>query len=649
MANITRFLSSPDERAASNSVRADPGAWSAADNAQMQSSEMMGDALQRGLSMVAKATESHETVDSLYAAQAKADLQVQYNDQLRKMQGGIKSGGAFENDAVSSFDNLALPFIKNAPNNKTRESLLASFTGMRENSYTHAQKVQQGINYQGDIQKFDATTNSLMGLGLQDPKEGNITKLKSQIETYAKAMKDKGYDALDIDKIKDGAVKRFDTALAHDLATKDPATTIEKLNSGAYASLGPVEEATLRNKAESQFSAQSTVLMKEHAKIKERLINDQALPGDAIETMTKAKAMAKYKPELIEPFKDLAALQHYGDQMWTRNLVSQKQEKLNIAAHAQQDPTMTSAFVNDMNKLLDNNIKAIEDDGLGYAARHNLVNLPPMPKDPSSPEGKAALKAREIAAASAEKILGIQVLPFTKPEIEDHVQALKRLSPIEKMQHLKAVAGVNPNLAPRMAEALTKEGQDGPLAIALQVFNTAPQVAAHILTGEQLIKSGGQMKPAPADERLTAASSIKGLFPGDPKTQDQLIHAADAYRASLGEEELEQKHVDAVAGVVSAGGFFSSYPTIPPKPNMSGSEFNSLTEGLNLSEMIKYGNGTPVYTPGQSFDPDVDSTSNYQFKPVDIHSGQYYVTKGGKALKTQDGQLYKIDLRKATS
>jgi hypothetical protein len=354
-----------------------------------------------------------------------------------------------------------------------------------------------------------------MGLGLQDPKEGNVTKLKSQIDTYAQAMKDKGYDALDIDKIKDGAVKRFDTALAHDLATKDPATTIEKLNSGGYAHLGPVEEATLRNKAQAQFGAQIKVLDKERDDIKKRIIEDRALPGTVADTMAKAASMGKYHPEILKPFQDLAALQSFSETVRTRNVVSQKQEKLNIAAHAQQDPSMSNEFVEDMNKVLDGNIKSMEEDALGYAAKHNLVDLPPLPKDPNSPEGRAAIQARQVATKVAEEVTGLPALPFTKGDIEDQVQVLKRLSPIEKMQHLRAVASIDPNLAPRVAEALTKEGQDGPLATALQIFNTAPQIASHILTGEQLIKPGGQMKPAPADERLTAASSIKNLFPAD--------------------------------------------------------------------------------------------------------------------------------------
>jgi hypothetical protein len=51
--------------------------------------------------------------------------------------------------------------------------------------------------------------------------------------------------------------------------------------------------------------------------------------------------------------------------------------------------------------------------------------------------------------------------------------------------------------------------------------------------------------------------------------------------------------------------------------------------------------------PGSPFDISQDSLSNYQLKPTDIHSGKYYVQRGNKALKTDTGELYVLDLRKA--
>ncbi len=647
MANLTRFISGPNVAPAIQTAQADPGAWAASANAEQQASAHVGEAFSNAMTQLGRAAQTEEKVDPLYTAQAKADLQIKYNEQLKKLGSQAKPGGSYESDAVGAFDQIAAGYLQNAPNAATQKHLAASFIGTRGNAYQHALKFQGAMDYQNDLRTFTDKSNELMGLALQNPQPQNIKLLKSNVEQYSQALKTRGYSPLDVDKHTQQVLKTFDTQLAEQTASSDPATTMDNLKKGVYNHLGPTVVNTIKTKAESQFGAQLRLLHKEHDDLNTRIINDQAIPGDVAQTLMKVKGISKYHPEIATPFKELAGLQEFATNMRTKTLDEQKQEQIHLASVAKDESAISPKSFTDMNKVLSNNIKAMEEDSLGYYAKHNLVDLPPLPKDPRTPEGQAALKQRELAASQASQMSGFQVPPFTKADIEGQKAVLESLSPIEKYQHLAAISKLDPTFAPAIAKSLTEKGGEDGLATALQVFERDPQTAQHILMGSDMLKSGTQAKSSGADDKKAAGVSIKNLFPGDPKTQDQLINAADAYRAAIGADVLTQEHVDKVSGVIKAGsGLFSSYPTIPPRKDMTGSTFTSTVEGLSQDQLLRYGNGTPSYSPGQPFDLSHDSLSNYQFKPVDTHSGQYYVTKDNKALKTQEGKLYKINLRK---
>ncbi len=656
MALRTKFIASPNVTPGVLNVRASPGEFSRVAQAEGEAAGRTGAAFQQAAGQIGEAFIQaqdeargfEDVVDPLYIAQSKADMQIRFNDSLKQLGSTATAGGDYPDQTITAFDGLARDFVDNAPNIKTRDKLMTSFAALRGSSFQHAQKFQTALNYQADMQSFREGTNALMSLGLADPRDQNIANLKSQVGDYTQAMLQKGYDPIQVNAAQAKVYKDFDKQVALKTAKINPGKAIENLESGAYSHLGPVEESRIRTKAEAQFGGQIRDLQSERQEITKRILNDQALPGNVEETMAKVGAMSQTHPELVKPFQELAALQHYSEAMRTKTVQDQKEEQIQLAVQAATNPEMSVQLFENMQTVLANNIRSMEEDGLGYAAKHGLVDLPPLPKDPLSAEGRAALDARKLAAATATQITGIQALPFTKGDIEQQIRVLEDLAPIEKMQHLAAIASIDPSLSPAIAEALTKKGGKDPMATAFQIFAKDPVTAQHILIGSDLLKTGGQVKPSGVDDRAAAAAGVRELFPGDPATQDQLIHAADAYRASIGDTALNEDHVAKVTGIIQAGGWFSTYATIPPRLDMRAVEFNSLVENMTQQDLTRFGNDAPVYSPGQPFDITQDSLSNYQMKPTDIYSGEYYLIKDGKSLKTSDGSLYRINLGKMT-
>ncbi len=648
MATLTRFISEPDTRAAINPSRADPSAWSAADVAAGHAAEQTGNSFQNMVGGIAKAMGEGEKVDHLYLAQAKADMQVGYNKQLEDLQSKATAGGNFEGDATQAFDGLAQNFVKNAPNAKTQESLMASMIGMRANSQLHAGKYQKAIDYQDDMNTFTQTSNALMGLGVKDPRPENVANLKSQIEQYAQRMTEKGYDAKSVNKTREMIDRNFDTAIANKTAVSDPASAINNLDSGAYAHLGPTVEQTIRTKAEAQFGAQMRDLKKSHDDIQSRIINDQAIPADVTGTLSRAQGIAVHHPEVMTQFKELAGLQAFAENMRARPIKDQEMERIRLASTAKDNPDLSVKAVENMDKVLSTNIKSMKEDPLGYSVKHNLVELPPLPDNFNDPRMAQALSERRLGASRAEQITGQPALPFTNGELEQFTDKITKAAPQEQAQAIQVLGGVDPALAPRIAENVVKGGAQLPLATAMQLGAKNPNVSQMILKGVESMQKGGTMKESNADERNRVSSDVKALFPGDIKTQDQILNSADAYRAGLGEHSLKEGHVRDMLNVIEPGkfaGVFGGYKTIAPRPDMTGDDFSRLTKSLTPKNIQDNGNGGLFYSPGQPFDFKNDSLSNYQFKPVDIYSGKYYVMRDGKGLKNDSGDLYKIDLK----
>lgn len=648
MSVYTQFISPPNEQPAIQTTRADPSAWAAADIAALESNQMVGQSFQHAIGTLSHALAESEKVDPLYAAQAKADFQIQYNKKFQDLRAGVTPNGDLQTASTKTFDQTALPFIKGAPNAATQRHLVESFIGMRTKAYNHANSTQQLTNYQHDLESFRNMSSGLMNMGLQEPSDGNINNLKTQIEQLSTAMKEKGYDPNTINNIQRETYKTFDKAVANQLAVSDPNKLMDNLQAGKYTHLGVVEEATLKQKASAQFNAQLSTLRKEKDDIVNRIIEDKAMPSAVAQTINRAQALAQYHPEVKQEMDSVAKLQQFADIMRTKSIAEQREEQLTLSSHAQQDPNTPRDLYTNMHKVLKNNITAMQEDGLGYAVKHNLVNLPPLPADPSSPEGQQALYQRSLATAAAEKILGTPVVPLTQGEIDGIKTTLQAMPANEKMRNIGALASLDAGLAPRIAASLSKDGHSAALATALQVYNKNADVAHKILVGQELMGQGGQAKQASAEDRAAAAQNIKSLFPDDIATQNQLLNAADAYRAAIGDTTLDKKHVDAVTGTVKVGGMlgFGGYHTIPPKANMSGADFSHLIESLTQKELESYGNGAPIYSAGNPYDMSKDPLSGFVMQPADIYSGKYYLTKNGKALKTDNGSLYTIDLKK---
>lgn len=652
MAVLTRFISSPNAQPGINQVRASGDAWAAADNAAMQGAEHVGNAFNRMIGSLQQSMSVEEKADPLYVAQAKADLQIQLNDGIQKARSKAQPNGTFQDETLGVFDGIAKPFIDNAPNAKTQEQLIKDFIGLRSKTYLHGKKTQEDINYQYDVNAFQQTANGLQGLAVQQPTPENINNVRGQISNLSQQMIAKGYDPKQINALTDNTLKSLETNVAMKESVSNPAATIEKLNTGAYSHLGPVQEATLRTRAESQFKAQLADLNKQNEEITKRIINDQALPADTASTLQKAGAISKYHPEAVTPFKQTAALQQFAESMRTQPITAQRNELINLATHAKNDPEMSAKLLEDMHKVLNNNIKSMQDDPLGYVAKHGLADLRPLPSDfsPRDPQKQAELQdilqSRRLATATAQTVTGQDAIPLTKGEIEGFSQSFIKASPVEKKEYLAGMSKFGADIAPAIAANLSKTGKYDSLAVGMQRYSVDPAMVATMLEGDALLSSDGTMKKATTDDRRAAVGPAQSVFPEDPALQQQILHAADAYRAGLGDSTLNTKHVEKAAGIISAGAYFGGYNTIAPKAGMSRSDFNAAVDKLTLDDLIKYGNGTPAYGVGSIYDPSTDPVSNYKVMPADLGSGQYYIVRNGKALKTDDGQVYKLNFRK---
>jgi hypothetical protein len=648
MAVLTRFTSTSPTPADINQVQASPDVWSQTAQANLQGQKMVGDALDQSLGQIGQILErDQKTEDKLYLAQAKADMQVQLNNQFKTMQATAKSGGNFGVDSLKSFDTMARNYIDNAPSAATKEALVRDIVGLRTTTYKQASGYQDKLNYQADLVSFNQTANGLQTLAVQDPSDGTINTIKGQINNLSQAMLDKGYDQLHVNSLKENTLNTLDKQVAMGLSKNNPAAAMSALDSGAYSKFGAAFENTIRTRVDSQFKAQISDLNKQGDDITSRIINDQAMPTDFSSTIARAATLANHDPAVAVRFNDIQRLQQFSSTMRAQPLAAQRDELINLASAAQEDPSITPKLRMDMERVLKANITAMNEDPLGYTAKHNLADLPPLPKDASTPQGQAAIQARRLAAATARTVTGLtDVVPMTRAELDENANKLQQLAPIEQLSYMKALSQFGQDLAPAIAKRIAGKGEEDPLAIALMRFNDDAVTSAAILKGSALMRKGGLATASKPEERKSAASDIQLMFPEDPELQIQVIKAADAYRAGTGASVINTDHVDKVVGAIPAGSFFGGYKTIAPKAGMGRGDFNTLVSSVTLQDMIQFGNGEPSYSPGSVFNPGDDPLDNYELKPVNLYSGEYYVTRNGKALKTSDGFVYKMNLRK---
>jgi hypothetical protein len=647
MAVLTRFTSTSPTPTDINQVQANPDVWSQTAQANLHGSKMVGDAVDQSLGQISQLLErDQQTEDKLYLAQAKADMQVQLNNQFKTMQGTAKSGGNFGVDSLKAFDTMARGYVDGAPSAATKEALVRDIIGLRTNTYKQASGYQDKLNYQADLVSFNQTANGLQTLAVQDPSEGTINTIKGQINNLSQAMLDKGYDQLQVNTLTENTLNTLDKQVAMGLSKNNPSAAMSALEAGNYSKFGAAFENQIRTRVDSQFKSQISDLNKQGDDITQRIINDQAMPADLSSTVARAAALANHDPAVAIRFNELQRLQDFSTSMRAQPLEAQKDELINLASQSKDDPSITPQLRENMDKVLRANISSMESDPLGYVAKHNLIDLPPLPNDPSTPQGQAAIQQRRLAVAAARTITGqVDAVPMTTGELEARAAKLSTLAPLEQMQYMKALSQFGPDLAPAIAKRVAGKGEQDPMAVALMRFNDDQEVALNILKGNALLRKGGTASTAKEADRKAAVADIATIFPEDPELQIQVLKAADAYRVGTGADVLDKDHVSKVVNQISAGGFFGGYKTIAPKAGMSRSDFNDTIGQLSLTDMIKFGNGEPAYSPGSVFDPSIDSLSNYEIKPVDLYSGNYYVLKQGKALKTSDGNVYRVNLK----
>jgi hypothetical protein len=267
-----------------------------------------------------------------------------------------------------------------------------------------------------------------------------------------------------------------------------------------------------------------------------------------------------------------------------------------------------------------------EDDGMGLYLRQQGPNSLPPAND---------YEARADLAADLSAFHGVQVSPFTVPEIEAEVSNFNQMTILEKVD-MTVKYGDRPETYGQFAEA------DAPMFAMLSARGD-PKVSGQVFNGQELLDSKQVQSPSAA-EYLAAADSFIGRAGEVYGTEDReiVLDAALAhYAATVGQREgLDnrgfKKSLEAVTGGIgSVNGRRIELPR-----NVSEDQVDSLISDMQPETIEELG--------GLFKDLQLSRFQDGQLisKGINIYQVEIDIDENGNGVRLvgKDGRFFEIEI-----
>lgn len=663
MAITTRFISTSNAPFVPNGNKMDPGAASAAARAQGAASNQVMNALS---GLAASIDQQQEKVDDFYAARAKADVEVDYNKKYMEASGQIQSGGNFGAQSVQMLQEMAKPYVDNAPNDATRNALIKSFMGLGKSAQIQGDRLQFNINEKTDLQglvDYASKSSALLTLG----KVGE-EKAYANLEEMAAGLAGKSYDQQKIQKILGDAKDQVYLQSRLQEATTNPFEVLKAAEAGAYTEKGKQVQDHIIKTAANTINSHSKQAKDEANKILEGIYAGK--PADASAGVTVEKLANLFQqtkdPTIREKYEELATAHNWDTKVRNFNPAELMQEKMNTekrVAAGEISPEQGGKMINTVN----NRLQWAQNDPFAYFQIMNptaVVGPLPAPKDPL-PVIKQKMASRYAAADAASELMNQPVPPLSGAELKNVFSNWSNLTVRQQQEQLQVLAD-RPEYTPaiaQLAEQVMKDMTDKSaesLVPALQLMNLNPDLAATILKGSEHLKNKTvDLSQVDKQSQELLQSALGDIYVDDPAKRSQILTAAKAVAAdtlansgkSSTDTSAREAVLDAinkVSGVVTHKNSWSSknnHKMIPPKYGMTSEEVTDMLDALTSVDLAKVSNGTPsIFTSTGEAKPFTDKPGKYRFEH--IRSGMYRMTLNGKEVRNESGNPLLVDLKR---
>lgn len=660
MAITTRFISTSNAPFVPNDNKMDPDKASAAATAAQEGMSKVNKALSE---LAVSIDASEEKVDDLYAARSKADLEVDYNKRYMEASGQVQPGGNFGAQSVQMLQEMAKPYVDNAPNEATRKVLIKSFMGLGKSAQIEGDRLQFRINEKTDLQglvDYASKSSALLTLG----KVGE-EKAYANLEEMASGLVGKGYNQQNIQQILGGAKDKVWLQSRLTDATKNPFEVLKAAEKGAYADKGLEAQQHIMKVAVNTINGFTKQVTTAADKVLEGIYAGRPADDSAaaiVQRMGDLYTQTK-DPALGEKYKELATAQAWDAKVRNFNPAELMQEKMNSekrVASGEVSPEQGRKMIQTVNNRMD----WVKKDPFAYFQIMNpTTTVSPLPSPGDSPDViNQKMASRYAAADSASELMNMPVPPISGAELKNIFTNWGNLTVKQQQQQLQVFAErpeYTPaigELASKVIEDMTDKSAQG-LVPALQLMNLNPNLSASILKGSEHLKNKTvDMSQVDLQAQELLQSSLGSIYADDPTKRAQIFAAAKAVAADAlaqsgkssadkGSTEMK-KAISDVSGVVEVDGSWrNNYKIIPPEYGMSGADVTDMIDSLTPADLAAVSNGVPtVFTTTGEAKPFTDSPQNYRFEH--LKGGLYRMVLGEKEVRNERGQTLIVDLKK---
>lgn len=658
MALTTRFISSPNAPFAPNPNKMDPGAASMAARA----AEAGAATITRALGdLAATVDQKAGAVDDLYATKARGDLEIDYNKEFMKSAGQVAPNGDFGTESLQRLQQLAQPYIENAPNDATRKALIKSFTSLGNSARKQADTLQFNANERfelEDLNNYAQKASALTALG-----QAGEQKVYAELEQRAAALIEKGYDAQKIQRQVEGATQQVYLQSRLTEATNNPFRVLEAAEKGAYADKGQEVQSHIIKAANATIKGHIGTAKNTADKLLEQIYAGKPAEDSIVDQLNQMETLVtKTKdPELTQKYVELATAQRWDQQTRNLSIPELEQELLRVAKGAalgNVSPDQAKKFEG----VLKNRIDWAKNDSFAYYQLQNptapISPLPTPNDDQQTIQNKLATRAASARAAS--ELQGVPVPPVTGAELSAVFQNWDKLSLAQQQKQLSAFA-FDPEFTPAIADLASKvikdsgSKQNEALVPALNLMNLNPAAAMDILKGTEKLNKKVVSITLDGNKAQDILSKTLGtLYLDDPSKRSQYLEAGKAIAANKLAEDPSRDPVaeikaaiESVSGVVEVGGswFSSGTKIVPPEYGITSDTMENILKSVTPQNLATYSNGIPQVEDSKGNRVMISEDDLQDFQYVHVRGGKYKLVAGDSTVLNDKGETLIFDMR----
>lgn len=653
MAQIPRYFSESAATPAINTVKMDPRVAAApyeaaADTAGHLTNLFKGELDAWGKVIAAKDQEQQRQLekqqkikDGLYRAETMANLRIgaeqSYVQGLEESQGDPN----FPNVYDQHFQKMADQAILNAPSEDAKIALTKQLIGMRAQYNIRASKDSTRLSNQINMDKLEGVLDNFLGMASANP--SSIDAIKGESLEVAKSMRALGLPERSVLKVFEKFDDKLERTAVRSRIQQDPHGVKADLEAGKFAHLGGGASEEFQNLIKATESAYQNKIGKQLEDMEKRLLAGQPITNNVEEV----KALAN-KFGLSDRAEELTRLLDVDKFAADADATSLRTAARELTAAAtsgalQADP----AQVKKLSSFLEGNLKAMEQDPLGYAELRGAFDALPVITDFTKVTPQE-IEERQFRALQAANKYQVPALALRQVDVENAVQQIKAADPAQKGKLLENISKFGQKEAERVSEALKNE--DPTASVALRLAGINPSLAPKLMQGQAILKAGQAPKTTRDEMMVATENALENIYVGDPVKRQQIAQAAESLRALEHSKGNQLSLEDAIKGMlnikeVGNWSFRTNYKLVMPKADLTENEFLTTVDSTlsDPSAWKKFASGVPIATDtGEPLRFNNIKPSDFQY--IFDGDGQYFVTYEGNPVVDATGKQTKIDL-----